>query len=136
MTPARAPVLFLIVAVMAIGSIAMWLVVPVAWLYLGSRLQEGSDPQFGPYLLIIVGIPTSMILIGKVLGMLDRTYGRVAGRVDKRHQRPWERSLRGERHSTREATVLDRVMIFSVGVALFCFAVWFFAFAGSSLPGA
>jgi hypothetical protein len=32
--------------------------------------------------------------------------------------------------------VLDKVMIISVGVAAVCFAIWFFGFAGSSLPGA
>jgi hypothetical protein len=31
--------------------------------------------------------------------------------------------------------VLDRVMIVSVVVAGIAFAVWFFGFAGSSLPG-
>jgi hypothetical protein len=31
--------------------------------------------------------------------------------------------------------VLDTEMIVSVGAALVAFGVWFFAFAGSSLPG-
>jgi hypothetical protein len=30
--------------------------------------------------------------------------------------------------------VLDVVMVWSVAVALLCFAIWFFVFAGSSLP--
>jgi hypothetical protein len=30
--------------------------------------------------------------------------------------------------------VLDRVMIASVALAILAFAVWFFGFAGSSLP--
>ena len=42
--------------------------------------------------------------------------------------------MRGERTSTRRGGVLDKVMIVSVGVALVAFAVWFFGFAGSSLP--
>ncbi len=42
--------------------------------------------------------------------------------------------MRGERESGRERTVLDSVMVVSVGLALLCFGVWFFAFAGSSLP--
>ena len=43
--------------------------------------------------------------------------------------------VRGERAHTRRGGVLDKVMIVSVGLALLVFAVWFFAFAGSSLPG-
>ena len=46
------------------------------------------------------------------------------------------RSMRGERGSTRKRGVLDTVMIVSVGLALVVFGVWFFGFAGSSLPGA
>jgi len=41
-----------------------------------------------------------------------------------------------ERERRRRRSVLDTVMIVSVGTALIAFAVWFFAFAGSSLPGA
>ena len=47
---------------------------------------------------------------------------------------PWMRSMRGERDSTRKRGVLDTVMIVSVGLALVGFGVWFFGFAGSSLP--
>jgi hypothetical protein len=43
--------------------------------------------------------------------------------------------MRGERTVNRRGGVLDRVMIISVGVAALAFAVWFFGFAGSSLPG-
>ncbi len=53
---------------------------------------------------------------------------------EKRIQAPWHKSMRGERDSGRERTVLDGVMIVSVSLALLVFGVWFFAFAGSSLP--
>jgi hypothetical protein len=44
------------------------------------------------------------------------------------------RSMRAERVSTRRGGVLDRVMIASVALAILAFGIWFFAFAGSSLP--
>ena len=44
--------------------------------------------------------------------------------------------MRGERDRKRRRSMLDAVMMISVGVALVAAAVWFFAFAGSSLPGA
>jgi hypothetical protein len=43
--------------------------------------------------------------------------------------------MRGERDTPRPRSVLDVVMIASVTLALIAFAIWFFAFAGSSLPG-
>jgi len=42
---------------------------------------------------------------------------------------------RGERAPQRRTTVLELVMMISVGLALFVFAVWFFFFAHASLPG-
>ena len=42
--------------------------------------------------------------------------------------------MRGERTYTRRGGVLDTVMLVSVGVAIVAFGVWFFGFAGSSMP--
>ena len=54
----------LLIALMAIGSILLWLGIPVGWLYLVSRLVKSSQPSMGPYVLLIVGIPASMIVVG------------------------------------------------------------------------
>jgi hypothetical protein len=126
----------LLIALMAIGSILLWLGIPVGWLYLVSRLVTSSQPSMGPYVLLIVGIPASMIVVGKALSKLNRVYGEVTGTTPTMRVRsPWMKSMRGERDSGRERTVLDVVMVWSVALALLCFGVWFFAFAGSSLPG-
>lgn len=129
------PAALLLIVLMAIGSIAMWVVVPVFWLWLASRLQKGSQPSLGPYLLVLVGIPATMVAIAKLLSQLNAAYGRVIGEPPRvRMQLPWQRSMRGERDSGTQATVLDVVMLVSVSIALVAFAIWFFGFAGSSLP--
>jgi hypothetical protein len=129
------PAALLLILLMAAGSVVMWVVVPVLWLWLGSKLQKGSTPSLGPYLLILVGIPVSMFIIGKLLVRLDHIYGIVIGaRPQDKIQMPWMKSMRGERGSTRQRTVLDLVMVVSVSIALVAFVVWFFGFAGSSLP--
>ena len=125
----------LLIALMAIGSILLWLGIPVGWLYLVSRLVKSSQPSMGPYVLLIVGIPASMIVVGKALSKLNRVYGEVTGTTPTlRARSPWMKSMRGERESGRQRTVLDVVMVWSVALALLCFGVWFFAFAGSSMP--
>jgi hypothetical protein len=126
-----------LIALMAIGSALMWLGVPVGWLWLASHLQKGANPSLGPYLLVAFGIPISMAIIGKLLGDLDRTYARVTRHdpnAGMRIQLPWLKSMRGERESGKRRTVLDTVMIVSVAIAWIAFAIWFFGFAGSSLP--
>ena len=130
------PLPLLLVAVMAFGSVLMWLGLPVGLIYLASRVADSPKPSMGPYLLIIVGLPLGMVAIGKVLGMLDRYHGRITGLDDgKPMQATWLVSMRGERRRKRRRSVLDTVMMISVGVALLLAAVWFFGFAGSSLPG-
>jgi hypothetical protein len=124
-----------LVLLMAVGSIAMWLVVPVAWLWVGSHMTKSSQPTIGPYLLVLAGTIVSMFALGKGLGILNRLHMRVTGRRDRRQQATWMKSMRGERRgATQDRGVLDGVMMISVSIALLLFGIWFFAFAGSSLP--
>jgi hypothetical protein len=125
----------LLILAMAMGSIVLWLGIPIGWLYLASRIAKSSQPSMGPYLLVLVGIPASMVVVGKLLSRLNRTYGAVTGAPPRARTQPaWMKSLRGERDGGRQRTVLDVVMVWSVALALVCFAIWFFVFAGSSLP--
>ena len=130
------PPALLLVLLMGIGSVVMWLGIPLALVYAASQLADTSSPTLGPYLLVFLGLPVGMALMAKLLGWLDRMHQAYTRTGDDRPQQaPWMRSMRGERGSTRRRGVLDTVMIVSVGLALAGFGVWFFAFAGSSLPG-
>lgn len=131
------PTSLLLIALMAVGSVIMWVGVPLGLVYAASKIARSSQPSLGPYLLVLLGLPIGMALVGKGLGSLDRAHQRLTGIGDEGPRRAsWNRSMRGERTSTRRGGVLDKVMIVSVAVALVAMAVWFFGFAGSSLPGA
>ena len=124
-TGSRGAAALLLILLMAVGSIAMWLVVPIGLVYLASQLQDSSQPSLGPYLVVI----------GKLLGRLDRYYHQVTKTErDVRVQMPWMKSMRGERDSGRPFRMLNVVMVISVTLAGICFGIWFFVFAGSSLP--
>ena len=131
------PISLFLIGLMAIGSVVMWIGVPVALIYAASRLADSPKPSMGPYVLILVGLPLGMMAVGKLLGALDRYHGRITGLDDgKPTQAAWMKSMRGDRERKRRRSVLDSVMMISVGIALLLFGIWFFAFAGSSLPGA
>lgn len=124
-----------LILLMAVGSIAMWVAVPVFWLWVGSRMQEGSQPSLGPYLVVLAGIPITMVIFGKLLSKLNRAYGELTGTTSEvRVRLPWHRSLRDERGSGHQGTVLDVVMAISVTLAVIAFAIWFFLVAGSPMP--
>jgi hypothetical protein len=134
-TVATMPAAALLILLMAIGSVILWLGIPIGWLYLASQLVDSSQPTLGPYILVIFGIPVTMFVFGKALFSLDRALERVTGRVSRTEFRaPWLKSMRGERETARTMTVLEGVMIVSVALALLLFAAWFFLLAGSSLP--
>jgi hypothetical protein len=122
-----------IVALMALGSVFMWIGIPVGLLYLASLIAGSSRPSMGPYLLVLIGLPLGMGLVGKALAVLDRRYAERLGE-ERRYRPAWTKSMRGERESTHRWTVLDTVMLWSVLIALLLTAIWFFAFAGSPLP--
>ena len=125
-----------LVLLMGVGSVVMWLGIPLGLVFAASQLAGSSSPTLGPYVLVFIGLPLGMALMAKLLGYLDRVHQSYTRTGDDRPQQaPWMRSMRGERSSTRKRGVLDTVMIVSVGLALAIFGIWFFGFAGSSLPG-
>jgi hypothetical protein len=124
-----------LVALMAIGSVVMWIGVPLGLIYAASKLADTPNPSMGPYLVVFIGLPIGMAIIGKALGALNRAHIRITGAETVAYRPVWTRSMRGERQVDRRGGVLDRVMIISVALAGLAFAVWFFGFAGSSLPG-
>ena len=129
------PAAIMLVALMALGSVVMWFGVPLGLIYLASKLADAPNPSMGPYLLVLIGLPVGMAVVGKALGALNRAHIRLTGAEVDEYRPGWTRSMRAERKVERRGGVLDRVMIISVGLAVVLAAVWFFGFAGSSLPG-
>ena len=129
------PAAIMLVALMALGSVVMWFGVPLGLIYLASKLADTPNPSMGPYLLVLIGLPVGMAVVGKALGALNRAHIRLTGAEVDAYRPGWTRSMRAERKVERRGGVLDRVMIISVAIAGLAFAVWFFGFAGSSLPG-
>ena len=129
------PVALFLIALMAVGSVILWIGIPIGWIYAVSHMVDSSQPSLGPYVLLIFGIPITMALFGKLLFGLDHVYARVTGQDSEvQFRAPWLKSMRGERSSGRRLSVLEMTMIVSVSIALLGFGIWFFGFAGSSLP--
>ena len=75
------------------------------------------------------------------LTRLSAAYDELTGRPHAaRRTSPWLRSMRGEREElARERAGIsgvERVVVISVVAAVLAFEIWFFFFAGSSLPNA
>ena len=120
----------LLVLLMAVGSVFMWIGVPILWLYLASRLYESSQPSFGVYFGVLVAIAVTMAGMGKLLGILNRWHMALTDQLpQKREQTIWLKSMRGDATAKRQHGVLATVMAVSVGIALVLFGAWFLLFA-------
>ena len=131
----------LIITTMAVGSISMWIANPLVWLWIASRMQAQSHRVgLGPYMLLLAGVVGTATVLALGLGRLDRLYGRVTGVTQ--HVRvifPWHRSMRDVRHGGRDepgrpVSVLDVVMVISVGLCAAVFLAWYFI-ANPTPPG-
>jgi hypothetical protein len=127
----------LLIALMAVGSVFLWLGIPFLWIYGASQVVESSQPSMGAYVAVLFGIPVSMVIVGKLLARLNAIYGDLTGTTpDVRVRTPWLRSMRGEREPVRTRSILDVVMVLSVSAALVLFGMWFLFFAeGGGIPG-
>jgi hypothetical protein len=130
-----------IIAAMAVGSASMWIASPVAWLWIASRMQgESHRVGLGPYMLLLAGVVGTAIVLALGLGRLDRLYTRVTGAAPQvRVIFPWHRSMRDMRHGGRDEpgrpfSILDVVMVISVGLCAVVFLAWYFI-ANPTPPG-
>lgn len=132
---ASRPLALGLVAAMALGSVVMWIAIPAAWVVLAAQLAHTGQPTLGPLVMILVGAPLTMLPAAKLLGVLDRRHQHLAGTVDERARHaPWNQSMRDTREDDAPRSVLAVVMVTSVALAFAALGVWFFFFAGSSLP--
>ena len=101
--------------IMVGGGIVLWVGVPVAWLYIGSRVQ-GSTRSVGAALgVTMIGAVVSIVTIVAALAWLNRKH------VELREARGLD---------TGGQTALEAVMTVSAIVAVLGFGIWFLVVAG------
>src|SRR3954466_9487104 len=132
-----------LIALMLVGSLALWLGDPVLWLWITARLQS-TQASMGPYALMLLGITLTAVAIGKGLSRLNRLYAEVTGTAPTvRIIVPWRRSMRDARHGRSDdedsrvpVGLLEVVMVVAVIIAVCALAVWFFVVhPAPPLPG-
>jgi hypothetical protein len=125
-----------VVAVMMVGAVSMWTVIPFGWIWVGSMISESQEPSGGPYMVVFFGIVCSIIAMAWALSRLNRLYVRITGttRLPSRYLPAWRKSLSDQRDLREGPNVLETVILGSVLLAGAALAVWFFIAAGSPLP--
>jgi hypothetical protein len=107
----------LMLAIMFVGSLVLWVGVPLGALYVGSLVQAATDSIGMALLAMAAMVIGSLVMLVPFLGWLNRKHMEV-------------RVARGRQDLGPAA--LEGVMVVSAGVAIFAFGIWFFFLSGAS----
>jgi hypothetical protein len=102
---------------MLAGSLVLWVGIPLAWLWIGSQVQDATDSLGAAVAAMLVGVVVSIVLWLPVLSWLSDRYRR-------------ERVARGLDDTGNFA--LEVTMVLSAGIALVGFIGWFLLFSGAT----
>jgi hypothetical protein len=131
-TASRAVLECLLIFAIFLGSLVMWIGLPLGWLWLVTRVVKGYPEAYAGALF---GCPVTMTLLGVLLARLNSYYVSLSGGRPDQQRTAWLKSLSGERGSRRPRTVLETSMTISVVLAIVAITIWFFFFAHSFWPG-
>jgi hypothetical protein len=125
----------LIFLAMLFAALSLWTLIPLTWIYIGSKVSTTQFPSGGPYAVVAVGIVISILLDAWLIGRLNALYVRLTGTNRLSPMRPnWLKSMRDTTTQVGSTTVVEAVLMGSVLVAGIVFVLWFFLLAGSPLP--
>jgi len=129
-----------LVAAMGVVTLNIWTGAPLLGLWVGSRVAPESGISMLAFFVVAAVIGASAWVLLRILGQLQAVHARLTGRPQARRQTTWLRAMSGERSpgaggDAPPLTAADYVVVAMVVLAVAAFEIWFFFFAGSSLPG-
>jgi hypothetical protein len=116
---------------MALGSLALWIALPAAWLWVTRDLQSVATR----FLIVIAGCVITMMAGGWFLFRLEAVYARITGTAVPALETPrYLRTAAEERRPRRRLTLLEICLVASALVALAALVVWWVFLADSANP--
>jgi hypothetical protein len=127
-------------AATAFIAVNIWTGAPLFSLWVGSRVVGGSTLSMRAVIVVVAVLATLVFAMALVLGWLNASYNRLTGRRSGSVRLAWLRSWNEDEGDDFEAedlgtSALERIVMACVYIAVIALLVWFFAFAGSPLPG-
>jgi hypothetical protein len=120
---------------MLLAAFSLWTLIPLGWVYIGSKVSQSQFPSIGPYMVVVIGIIVTVLGDAWLIGRLNDLYVRVTGSNRLVQARPsWLKSMRDAAPVQSAVTVVEAVMMSSVLLAAVALMTWFFLLAGSPIP--
>ena len=125
-------------AATAFLSINIWTGAPLLALWVGSRVVGQTVLSMKAVFVVVLVLAVLVFALAAALSWLNNIYDELIGRPRTERRSPWLRSMRAEAEvhiSSRVGiTMLERIVMTSVYLAVITLLIWFFFFAGSPLP--
>lgn len=121
----------LLVALMTLGSLGLWVAIPIAWLWLFRDLE----PTGTRFLITITGCVVTMLGGAWLLYRLEGVYVRTTGKVGQESvEAAWLRSNREAGAPRPALSLLEILLTVSALVAVVALVAWWAFVADSSNP--
>jgi hypothetical protein len=128
-----------IVVATAVAATNVWTGAPLLAVWVGSQVQDDRLVSMLGVVTVVAVLSISAFLLGWALAWLNTKYNELTGRpVTAGQTSLWTRSMRDE--SARDVffrwgiSAPEKVVALCVVAGVIAFEIWFFFFAGSSLP--
>jgi hypothetical protein len=124
----------------ALCAINLWTGAPLFAVWVGSKVQGSlNNLSMTAVFAVIAILAITVFALGYVLTWLNSKYDELTGRpAVARQTSPWLRSMRDERGAEVQRKYgiggVERIVVICAVAGVLAFEVWFFFFAGSSLP--
>lgn len=127
------------VAATAFLAINLWTGAPLLALWVGSQAVGSTVLSMRAVFVVVIVLALLVFSMAYALTWLNTTYDRMTGRRQGPRHMAWLRPMSAEGIEEPSygpgVTPIERVVMVSVYLAVICFFVWFFALAGSPMPG-
>jgi hypothetical protein len=140
----RAPIRYMafkrvaMAAATAFIAINIWTGAPLLALWVGSQVVGSTTLSMSAVGVVVVVLAVLVVVMAFALVWLNGAYDDLIGIPRGEHRLAWMRSMNTQ-HEDEEiigtrVTLLERIVVLSVYLAVVTFLVWFFFFAHQSVP--
>jgi hypothetical protein len=128
-------------AATAFLAVNIWTGAPLLALWVGSQVVGQTTLSMEAVFVVVIVLAVLVFGMAIALAWLNGSYDRLTGRPPRETRLSWLRTMNLDEHEEEDeligfrVSLLERIVVMSVYLAVITLLVWFFFFAGSPLPG-
>ena len=126
-------------AATAFLAVNIWTGAPLIALWVGSQVVGQTVLSMKAVFVVVVVLAVLVFGLAFALAWLNEAYARLTGVPNRERRLTWLRSMNVEEDDEilvgMRVSVMERIVVASVYLAVVVFLLWFFLLAGSPLPG-